>query len=200
MRDPRNLTDEGNDTMNAKDRQQIEAAAEQTWVASADTRSEFGENKAAFMAYSVASARGAVRSVIDRAGGKPPESSFVDMHAVEAAAEQAWASLPDVRAEFDGNKRAFMAFRKAAANGQVKLWSAEVDSQSTPTAHENRRSHIVSSGSKVHASVAAEDHPNPELDSRADATWEKSTSVRNLYFTQENFRRVTRRMNGSNLF
>lgn len=55
-------------------------------------------------------------------GGRQGQA-FPDLEAVERAADSEWATAPAVRAEFRGNKAAFVALRKAEARGQASRGS-----------------------------------------------------------------------------
>ena len=49
-----------------------------------------------------------------------------DPEAVDAAAEQAWRSSPDVRAEFGYDKARWSAYRRAEAEGLAKTCAGQV--------------------------------------------------------------------------
>jgi hypothetical protein len=103
--------------------------ATSVWAADASIRAEFGSLEA-YQAFRRAESRGTCRilgqpnaAAILPDQAKPPA---VDAEAATQDAERTWAADASVRSEFNGNKAAYLAFRRADARKPINIIGRKV--------------------------------------------------------------------------
>jgi hypothetical protein len=98
--------------------------AENVWSADVSIRAEFG-SKESYLAFRKAEARGACRILGRRsAAAVVPDQAkapAVDAEAATQDAERTWDADASVRSEFNGNKAAYLAFRRADARKPINI-------------------------------------------------------------------------------